>query len=160
MTARALTITQPWADAILRGGKRVENRTWKGLVYRGEVFLHAASGLTPAADSFIQHRGIEWSPPPFDKLTRGAIVGVARIVDVIMPGGFEHLGSGFMPSQASDRRHRLAGDDWYMGGFALVLDEVDVLVKPVWCKGSLGLWRVPFEIEDAVRKGQFEGRTP
>jgi len=38
-----LTLRQPWASAVFlaRGGKNVENRTWK-TNYRGRLYIHAA----------------------------------------------------------------------------------------------------------------------
>lgn len=44
-TMRALSIRQPWADAIMAGAKTVENRTWD-TAYRGELGVH--TGLTLA----------------------------------------------------------------------------------------------------------------
>ena len=38
---RALTIKQPWADAIFMYGKDVENRSWN-TNYRGRIWVHAA----------------------------------------------------------------------------------------------------------------------
>ena len=37
---RILTVRQPWATAIIRYGKDVENRTWM-TDYRGRVWIHA-----------------------------------------------------------------------------------------------------------------------
>jgi hypothetical protein len=47
---RALTVRQPWAWAIVHGGKDVENRT-RNLAgsYRGPVAIHAALRTTPDA---------------------------------------------------------------------------------------------------------------
>lgn len=41
----ALSIRQPWLWAILKAGKRIENRKWK-TSYRGPLLLHAAKGCT------------------------------------------------------------------------------------------------------------------
>jgi hypothetical protein len=38
---RALTLWQPWASAVIIGGKDVENRTWS-TGYRGPLVIHAA----------------------------------------------------------------------------------------------------------------------
>jgi hypothetical protein len=41
---KAITVHQPWAGAIVRGEKRVENRTWP-IQFRGRLLIHAgASG--------------------------------------------------------------------------------------------------------------------
>ena len=36
----ALSVPQPWAFAILNGGKNVENRNWK-TPFRGRIWIHA-----------------------------------------------------------------------------------------------------------------------
>ena len=45
MTAnvRAITIRQPYAWAIVKKGKRIENRTWS-TKSRGDLFIHAGVG--------------------------------------------------------------------------------------------------------------------
>ena len=37
---RALSVPQPWAFAILWGGKNIENRTWE-TQFRGRIWIHA-----------------------------------------------------------------------------------------------------------------------
>lgn len=128
---KVLTIRQPWASAILGGGKDVENRTWR-TSYRGPLAIHAASRL----DDGVLHRDTRtearayWSSAGFDvdTLTLGAIVGV---VDVI----------GCVPAQECD-------SDWancWEGGpsFCWLLDDPRALVEPIPAKGRLGLWEWP-----------------
>ena len=50
---KALTIRQPWADAIVHGTKRTENRTWK-TTHRGPVLIHAGVAYDPMG-RFIIH---------------------------------------------------------------------------------------------------------
>ena len=38
---KALSVRQPWAWAIIHGGKDVENRSWRSR-YRGPLLIHAA----------------------------------------------------------------------------------------------------------------------
>lgn len=38
---KALSIRQPWATLILRGGKDIENRVWR-TKQRGTVLIHAS----------------------------------------------------------------------------------------------------------------------
>ena len=38
---KCLSILQPWAWAIIHGGKDVENRTWR-TAYRGPLLIHAS----------------------------------------------------------------------------------------------------------------------
>ena len=78
---RILTVRQPWAWAIIHGGKNVENRV-RNIAgdYRGPVAIHSA--LTGA--SFDGKHYDLW---PFDKRhVVGAIIGVVDIVDVHRSG--------------------------------------------------------------------------
>ncbi len=42
---KALTVRQPWAWALMEGGKDIENRKW-ATTYRGPLAIHAAAGMT------------------------------------------------------------------------------------------------------------------
>lgn len=126
---KVLTLRQPWCDAVIYGGKRIENRlAWHGCSYRGPILLHAAKAMTKKewqdALAFMERRGINWLPSTLG--ARGAIVGGADIVDVVMPG--------LDPGDDFD-------DRWYMGGFALLLANVYRFEKPVEAKGMLGFWQ-------------------
>lgn len=70
MDARVLTVRQPWADAIIHGGKDVENRSWT-TGYRGRLWIHAGLGVD------------RWAGLDFDETARGVLVGHVRLVDVV-----------------------------------------------------------------------------
>jgi hypothetical protein len=151
---KCLSIRQPWADAVLYGGKRIENRVkWKNGHYRGPLLIHAAKGLTVAeyndACNFMAERKL-WAPWHRDSrrntLVRGAIIGRCNLVDVIYPGGRRKANDEATHSFV----HPLATDRWYMGGFALVLDDVEAFDKPIPYKGMLGLFDVPWPIAEAA----------
>lgn len=137
----ALSLRQPWADAVLDGGKDIENRLdWIGSNFRGDFLIHAASGMTRReyddVVAYVERKGIDWRPKPFDEILRGGIVGVARVADVIMPGGVQHPGVGKGP--AGDRTlfaHEKKLSPWYMGGFAFVLRDVQRL-QFLSCRGA------------------------
>lgn len=85
----ALSVRQPWAWAIIFGGKDVENRSWQavnhGLTRRGRIALHASSGMTReeyvGAAAFMDEIGVKC--PAAIALPRGGIVGSVEIVDVV-----------------------------------------------------------------------------
>lgn len=120
---KALIIRQPWAWAIVFAGKNVENRVWT-TAHRGEIAIHA-SNAAPAADWLP--RGVR--VPDSAELSRGAIIGVAELVDVV-------------------ERSR---SKWFGGPFGFVLANARPLPEPMPCKGMLRLWTVPADIESAVR---------
>jgi hypothetical protein len=151
---RVLSFRQPWLDAILRGGKRIENRVgWKNCHYRGPILLHASVHKSKGYHREVRdwasvHTSGLWMPPALEtELPRGGIVGRADIVGIVQgfgtPRGRAIIGDTERPL---DDRELL----WWMGGFALVLDRVQRL-DFVPCAGSLGLFRVPVAAESAVR---------
>lgn len=151
---KALSIRQPFAWAILHAGKRIENRDW-GSAFRGPILLHASkwwreSEIALAMETVrecarLSGVDLKATAPPttFRQLREqtGGIVGRARIVDLILPGGLST--SRVYPSpHAARRRHELADSPWYMGEFGFVLADVEPLpFRPL--KGALGLFEVP-----------------
>lgn len=93
---RALTVRQPWAWAIVHGGKDVENRSRSLGPYRGLVAIHA--GLTWDGDPYdaalrlptlhramLTHRRSVESWVAFDEsmnAARGHVIGIVDLVDV------------------------------------------------------------------------------
>ncbi len=142
---KALSIRQPWAYLIAEKHKPIENRrNWCQPKYRGELAIQAAKGMTrneylDVADmlrSFFP--GIEL--PPFRELTRGAIVGVATVVDCLEP-------------RSVRRPYPLETLSWWdQEQHGIVLYDVRPLRDPVPCAGMLGLWTVPEDIERQVRE--------
>lgn len=129
---RALTLWRPWTDAILYGGKDVENRTWAppSSVIGELIALHAGK--------HYDIEGAEWMEddlglyvPPADADSPVGIVGVARI-------------TGF-------RRQDPDCSPWAFSDYHWMLADVKALSRPVWCRGALGLWRLPSHLEAVVR---------
>lgn len=81
---KALTLLQPWAWAIIYGGKDVENRSWTTR-YRGTLAIHTSKRMTAAAyhaaAQFCALRGL--TLPPQTALTFGAIIGTVDLVDCL-----------------------------------------------------------------------------
>lgn len=88
MIVKAISVRQPWAWAIVHGGKDVENRIWRPN-YRGPLLIHASSNMTrldyEVGATFCRREAGLLVPEP-GELERGGIVGAARAVDVVLPG--------------------------------------------------------------------------
>lgn len=86
---RALSVRQPWAWAIMCGGKDIENRSWRainrGLQVRGTIAVHAAKGMTRAEyrDTAAFMASIGVTCPLARDLQRGAVIGTVDVVDVV-----------------------------------------------------------------------------
>lgn len=130
---RALTVKQPWAWAIACGGKDVENRTWNTR-HQGPLAIHAAARWDREEAAA---RVYELTGAYVMKTVESAIVAVVDLVDVCTV-------------------HSSAGDcecgPWAIPGqFHWRLANVRPLAEPVPCKGRLGLWNLPADVDSAVR---------
>ena len=124
---KALTLTQPWATLVALGHKKVETRSWS-TYYRGPLAIHAAIGFPKYARAFASEERAMCRVPA--KLTLGAIVATARLVDVRPAEDVEQIVS------ALDRRL----GNFECGRFAWFLEDVVALPDPIPAKGALGLW--------------------
>lgn len=128
---KALSIQQPWAEAILSGVKAVENRRW-GTHYRGPLIVHA--GQT------YDHQGAAWMAehrPRFAAVAgsggRGAFLGVVELLHVWPPG------EGPLDPWR-DRRQ-----------FGWKLGRVAMFARPLPGRGQLSLFDPPAPVLAAAR---------
>ena len=140
---RALTVQQPWAWAIVHGGKNVENRT-RNLAgsYRGPVAIHAGlrtdeaaydddmirSALTEVDDSWLLE----------ERLATGVVLGV---VDLAAVHHESDHGPGSRCSWWGQR------EVWH-----LQLANPRPLATPIPARGRLGLWTPDAELAAAIRE--------
>lgn len=136
---KALSLTQPWATAIILGVKQVETRSWS-TNYRGLIAIHAAKTFPKWAKDFANTEYTLGRLPCIYPL--GAIIGLAKIAEV---GRTEFV------QFAVSAIERLYGD-YSEGRYGWRLTDVIALPEPIPCKGALGLWNVPQDIETLIRK--------
>ena len=117
----ALSVRQPWAWAILHGGKVIENRSLGAIRAGGmdcrTIALHAAAGLKEEEYRWgvwrLQRHGVRCPRP--DDLPRRAIIGHVRVVEIITESDSE----------------------WFGGEAGLVLED-PVPCDPIPAAGALG----------------------
>lgn len=147
---KALSLTQPWAWAMVHAGKQIENRSRSDgrmpdiCRHRGPILLHAAKGMTLAdynsAAAFMAELGIP-CPPRIQRSHEDAILARGVFVGRGMAVGHIEAGTGaFRGTWDGDLDMR-----WWMGGYALVIVNI-CPVKWVLCRGALGLWTPPAEV--------------
>lgn len=113
---KALSIRQPWADAIVYHGKDVENRKWPTR-YRGPVLIHAAKAWGPNERADLLALVSEGLIPDAQQPQLGGIIGRAEIVDCVT---------------------EMAGP-WFFGPYGFVLRNAEPLpFRP--CRGALGFF--------------------
>jgi ASCH domain len=119
----ALSVRQPWAWAIIYGGKDIENRNWRAhclIRRRGRIAIHSPQCMPKleyeSARKFMLLLGIE-CPAPLD-LPRGGIIGSVEIVDVVTA----------------------SKSPWFAGRYGFVLK--DPRPHPfIWSLGAFGFFR-------------------
>lgn len=155
---RALTLTQPWAGLVASGIKLIENRP-RSIIKRerfGEQFaIHASREIDESVydrieeiapelrllPSFMVSTSLASRPAPeWYRLSRitSAVIAVATVVRSVTQGEVE---TGAI---ADDQRR------WFFGPVGYVLRDVLALATPVPCRGALGFWTLPADIESAV----------
>ncbi len=113
---KALSVRQPFAWAIVHGGKDVENRSW-ATSYWGPVLIHAGMRWHDVTPAMLARRmGVQ---VPAD-LPRGGIIGRVEIVDCV---------------ESSE-------SPWFEGPYGFVLTDPRPLpFRPL--VGKLGFFDVP-----------------
>ena len=115
----ALSIQQPWADAILHRGKDVENRTWAAPRHMigKRFYIHAGKRIDRDAAQVLG------MVTPRDRL--GAILGEARLRRCV----------------------RVWDSEWFCGPYGFVLEDVVAYDEPIPCRGRLGFFRPDLPLE-------------
>jgi hypothetical protein len=159
---RALSIQQPWASAIAYGPKRVENRTWSAppWIIGQTIALHASKGpdwdapeKAWIAAGLVPYRYGDPRKAWTASLVLGAVVALAEVT------GCHHSEECMLPASALPACGRTGCSPWAARRqFHITLDRVRPLREPVPCRGALGLWRLPVDIELAVRE-QLDPKT-
>lgn len=158
---KALTVQQPWAWAIIHGGKDIENRT-QAWSYRGPLAIHAGNRWSergaiadpvveaavkacPDDEWTLRHYGLD---DQFEDYHRGAIIGVVDLVGV-------HLAAdGCCDSPWAELSYAEHGGRTRRDIVHLVLENPRPLPEPIPCRGALGLWTPPVDVIHALTTPQ------
>lgn len=148
---RALTVWQPWATALIWGGKDIENRP-RRTHYRGRLWIHA--GLHhPDWGAYLDVRAHSGQVFGWLDTRRASPAELERA-----RGWTEHTGAlGVILGSIDVAGCHLSGEaaccvPWGHPGVShWVVANPQPLARPVPCKGARGLWRLPEDAERAVR---------
>ncbi|MBI3654110.1 MAG: 2-oxoglutarate dehydrogenase E1 [Acidobacteria bacterium] len=150
---KALSLTQPWATLVVlinakgQAEKQYETRSWQWTPRQQIVAIHAAKTFPkwakdlcktePFRSVLAAHNFTDWAQLPL-----GEIVGCARIAQTWQTQNIRQT----LSSQ------ELAFGDYSSGRIAIELCDPVRVAKPISCRGALGLWQVPPEIEQQIRE--------
>lgn len=149
---RALTVRQPYAWAIMHGGKTVENRTRAFAWRRGigqRLAIHAGARLHMAADTDdVLQAAIAGHTLPGDHLPDAAQVRSAVLGTVLLTGVHEAATGCCQPW---GHPYRLEPGPGYTRALYdvvhLTFEDPRPLAVPIPLGGRLGLWTVPPDVE-------------
>lgn len=126
---KTLSIRQPFAWAIAKGIKTIENRSWT-THYRGALLIHASKSkedMTRANLTKIQR--YYKHPLPMDEINsqKGHIIAIATLKEIVQ---LDPTDPQFKPWAIQGQHH------W-------VLKDAKGFSEPIPAKGKLGLWNYP-----------------
>ena len=133
---QVLSVRQPWAWAIARGHKLIENRTWDA-TYRGVLAIHASLrvDLDSLENPLVRDAGWDASDP---LAATGGIVAVVSLVDICT---------------ASRSGEPCDCGRWAdPGSCHWALSDVRVLPEPIMTHGQPGLWAPAPEVAAALAR--------
>lgn len=146
----ALSLHQPWAEAVVLDEKSIETRSWS-TAYRGRLAIHATL-RRPSDDEVELHRLLSWRADAdprslADGLPYGAVVGSVELWGVVpVEQVRDALGYG-----ADYPAGELRWGDYSDGRFAWLLHDARVLPRPIPLRGHQRLWELPKNVETVVR---------
>lgn len=152
---KALTLWQPWASLVAMGAKRWETRSWT-TSYRGPLLIHAAGRKPPrshytaqpdqpveissaAVEAMIEVLGVA----DFDRLPRGAVVGVAELTDcrrIDARDDVTRLIQAAHPLSFAGARQELMFGDWSLDRAVWRIENTRLVDPPLPTGGRQGLW--------------------
>lgn len=158
---RALTARQPYAHFIAHCGKTPENRPC-AVRYRGLLAIHAGaySRWDSSAESnptavAAWRRWADSLPPPNlpGRLRRDALhVTFGAVIAVATVAGCHFSDECMLPVASVGPSGRAGCSAWAIRGqWHIELADVRPLADPVPCRGQLGLWKLPGDVEKNVR---------
>ena len=124
---KALTIYQPWAAAIIRGTKPIENRT-RMLRHRGELAIHAAQKRTDIERAYnLPRPQSRMFPRDRSTLVFGAVIGIVDMVDCV---------------RRKDLPPHLINHPAASGPWCWIFENPRPLDKPLFVRGRPSLFEV------------------
>ena len=140
---KALTLWQPYAQAIVLRLKKYETRSW-ATKHRGLIAIHCS--VKPLSK---QYRQLAEKYGITDKLQYGKVVVICDLKDCIM------MTEEFIKQQ---NKTEIDFGDWQVGRYAWKLELVEILPEPKQTKGYQGIWNTDFfpHLEKAAGSGQLK----
>jgi len=126
---KALSMTQPWAQALFLGFKHYETRSWS-TKYRGPLLIHAAKNFPKYAREFAAIERLLGRGE--SRIAGGAIIGKVSLVHIW------HVEELIGQLSGLERRY----GDYSPGRYAWEFVNPVLFPEPIPFRGALGLFNV------------------
>ncbi len=139
---RCLSVSQPYADLIIKGKKIIELRTWN-TKFRGEFLVHAPAKIITEAC-----KKLRIDPK---SLRTGVIIGRVEIYDVKVYKNKEEI--------RSDYHKHFAIGEYHNHKYGFLLRNPKDLRVPISYKGRLGFFEVELDSKissNAIKTDLFD----
>lgn len=127
---KVLSLTEPFATLIKEKKKLVETRSWK-TNYRGELYIHASMTKPSKTDmedeelmSLIENK----------ELNFGYIICKCTLVDCV------YMTEEYINNMKENNYQEYICGEYSVGRYAWILENIELLDKPILTKGHLGVW--------------------
>ena len=126
---KVLSLTEPYATLIKEGKKKIETRSWK-TNYRGTIYIHASKTKISKIDledkelmNLVENKQMNF----------GNIICKCDLIDCKL------MTKELIDDIKKNHQEYICGE-YKEGRYAWLLDNVEILKKPISVKGHLGLW--------------------
>jgi ASCH domain. len=132
--SKVLTIKEPFASLIAEEIKHVETRSWR-TSYRGEIYIHAGKAKVNLKDKRINNL---ISLLNNQEMKYGQIIVKANLIDCVP------MTSEYIEKIKKNNNEYISGH-YEEGRYGWVLDNIEILAKPIPINGQLGIWNYSIE---------------
>lgn len=163
---KCISILQPRASLCVttdpktgKAYKQIETRSWN-TKFRGPLLIHASKAWKPEQEKLLDNPFFGTSLQDDRgkiKLKTGAIIGMVNLVDtmnteriILPPNESKYRSIIADPWKITDQE--LAFGDYSEKRFGWLFSDPVLFKNPIPCKGSLSIWNLPGELEEAVQE--------
>lgn len=152
LPSKALTVHDPWAQAIVHGTKWIENRTWKP--YSGSLgnrlFIHTAKAWNDDHETTANSlRFMKLHDYDDELAAHGAIIGSVRVVGWVRDEAAEseyEFDCGWT-REPLRHKNRATVSPWWQGPVGWVLTDAVPYETPIFTRGQQRIWTPPERVQ-------------
>jgi len=133
---KCLSVSQPFADLIVKGKKTIELRGWN-TNFRGEFLIHAPLKIRKDDYKRLKIK---------TKLPTGVIIGKAQIYDVKKYNSKSDV--------KKDSKKHFASSKFFNTKYGFCLHKAKEFHVPIPCKGKLGFFEV--KLNEKIKKNKIK----